>query len=207
MMPAGATFSQLLVAAARRGVQVRLLLDQIGCLGLRKSAFKALRDAGGEFSWFYSLPLWRHSRFMNLRNHRKLQIIDGEIAFVGGMNIGEEYIGQLEPRAVARCATRGCDGNVVRYLQRIFAEDWFFATDARLAGNDYFPQPASDEPHMVQIISGGPDLPREPVPKSIAALLAAARERRLALDRLLRAGSALPHAACSFAPRAAWMCG
>ena len=66
---------------------------------------------------------------------------------------------------------------MVRYLQRIFAEDWFFATDARLAGNDYFPQPVSDEQHVVQIISGGPDLPREPVPKSIAALLAAARER------------------------------
>jgi cardiolipin synthase len=172
----GRTFLAALVRAARRGVKVRLLLDQIGCIALRKAVFRPLLRAGGKMSWFYSLPLWRHTRFMNLRNHRKLQIIDGETAFVGGMNIGEEYRGA---RAFGswRDAQMRVEGSVVTHLQRLFAEDWFFATDERLTGPGYFPKATGAEPYVVQIISGGPDLPREPVPKSMLALLAAARHR------------------------------
>lgn len=172
----GRTFLRALIGAARRGVKVRLLLDQIGCLGLRKAVFRPLLHAGGKFSWFYSLPLWRHTRFMNLRNHRKVQIIDGEVAFVGGMNIGAEYGGSAA-RGPWRDAQMLVEGSVVPHLQRLFAEDWFFATDERLTGPGYFHRATEDEAHLVQIISGGPDLPREPVPKSMLALLAAARKR------------------------------
>ena len=171
----GREFLEVLVRAAQRGVKVRLLLDQIGCFGMRKAVFRSLVKAGGQFSWFYSLPLWRHSRFMNLRNHRKLQVIDGEAAFVGGMNIGNEYLGKTEPWRDAQLLV---EGNVVRHLQQVFAEDWFFATDERISGPAYFPRPAPEEAHLVQVITGGPDLPREPVPKSMLALLGAA-ERRL----------------------------
>jgi cardiolipin synthase len=175
--PCGREFVEALASAARRGVEVRLLLDQIGCFGLGKSMFRPLIEAGGRFSWFYSLPLWRHSRFMNLRNHRKLQIIDGEIAFVGGMNMGQEYVQGLPGMGPWRDAQMRVEGNVVRHLQRLFAEDWFFATDQRFSGENYYPQPTPDEPHVVQIIAGGPDIPREPIPKSIFALLSGARQR------------------------------
>ena len=173
----GKRFLGLLTDAARRGVKVRLLLDQFGCLGMRKSVFAPLVEAGGHFSWFYSLPLWRHSRFMNLRNHRKLQIIDGAAAFVGGMNIGREYLLGYQKTGPWRDAQMLVEGSVVRNLQQIFAEDWFFATDERFSGHDYYPGHAGAEPHILQVISGGPDLPREPVPKSMLALLSAARTR------------------------------
>ena len=174
----GKRFLQLLADAAKRGVTVRLLLDQIGCFGVPGSFFKPLLDAGGHFSWFYSLPLWRHSRFMNLRNHRKLQIIDAETAFVGGMNMGDEYLNGLRGIGPWRDAQMQVRGAVVHDLQRVFAEDWFFATDKRIAGPDYFPAPPECEgKHLVQIISGGPDLPREPAPKSLLAILGAARHR------------------------------
>ncbi len=173
----GAEFVQALAEVARRGVQVRLLLDQMGCFGVSKSAFQPLIDAGGEFSWFYSLPFGRHSRFMNLRNHRKLQIIDGEAAFVGGMNMGSEYLHGSRELGPWRDAQLMVEGNVVRHLQRLFAEDWFFATDRRFGGEAFYPQPAPDEPNVVQIVSGGPDLPREPIPKSILTLLGAAKNR------------------------------
>ncbi|MGV3533145.1 MAG: phospholipase D-like domain-containing protein, partial [Chthoniobacteraceae bacterium] len=123
----GREFRDLLVDAARRGVQVRLLLDQIGCFGMRRSFFAPLLEAGGRFSWFYSLPLWRHSRFMNLRNHRKLQIIDGKVGFVGGMNMGREYAGHDEDLGAWRDAQMEVRGPVVNTLQEMFAEDWFFA--------------------------------------------------------------------------------
>lgn len=173
----GADFLQALVRAARRGVEVRLLLDQIGCFGVGRSIFRPLVQAGGHFSWFYSLPFWRHSRFMNLRNHRKLQIIDGEVAFVGGMNMGREHIYGSAELGPWRDAQLLVQGNVVRQLQRLFAEDWFFATDQRFGGELFYPQPAPDEPRIVQPISGGPDIPREPIPKSILALLTSARKR------------------------------
>lgn len=166
-----------LVAAARRGVHVRLLLDQVGCLRVSKSFFKPLVDAGGEFSWFYSLPLWRHSRFMNLRNHRKLQIIDGKTAFVGGMNIGSEHVDGIPGLGPWRDAQLMVEGRVVRQLQRIFAEDWFFATDKRFLENDYMPKSGEAGEIVIQIISGGPDLPREPIPKSILTLLMQAKKR------------------------------
>ncbi len=173
----GQKFLDLLCAAARRGVRVRLLLDQMGCFAVKKSFFAPLIEAGGRFSWFYSLPLWRHSRFMNLRNHRKLQIIDGEVAMVGGMNMGREHVFGYPGAGPWLDAQMLVEGDVVRQLQRIFAEDWFFATDERISGAEYFPRGIAVGPHIVQIIAGGPDLPREPIPKAMLSLLAAARNR------------------------------
>ena len=174
----GREFLDLLVDAARRGVQVRLLLDQIGCFGMRRSFFAPLLEAGGRFSWFYSLPLWRHSRFMNLRNHRKLQIIDGNVGFVGGMNMGREYAGHDEDLGAWRDAQMEVRGPVVNTLQEMFAEDWFFATNEVFTGDAYHTSWARNErSHVVQVIAGGPDLPREPIPKSIVALLGSARSR------------------------------
>ncbi len=167
-----------LAAAARRGVRVRLLLDQIGCFGVSKAFFAPLIEAGGKFSWFYSLPFWRHSRFMNLRNHRKLQVFDGRVAFVGGMNIGREYVGLDPELGPWRDAQMLVEGPIVKPLQELFAEDWFFASNEIFAGEDYFPSLRSSQNHcVVQAIAGGPDLPREPIPKSIMALLGAARRR------------------------------
>jgi len=174
----GREFLDLLVAAARRGVKVRLLLDQVGCLGVRRSFFAPLVEAGGRFSWFYSLPFRRHSRFMNLRNHRKLQIIDGEIGFIGGMNIGREYACEDPDLGLWRDAQLEVRGNVVTYLQEVFATDWFFATEEKISGREYFPEIDADrEGHLCQVIAGGPDLPREPLPKSLITLLNFASER------------------------------
>ena len=80
----GKEFLDLLMAAARRGVRVRLLLDELGCLGLTQRYFRPLIEAGGEFSWCHTLYP-RHNRyFFNLRNHRKLQVIDGRQALSAG---------------------------------------------------------------------------------------------------------------------------
>jgi cardiolipin synthase A/B len=172
----GRRFLGVLIEAAQRGVSVRLLLDQIGCLGVSRRFFDPLIAVGGQFAWFYSVPFGRHFRFINLRNHRKLQIIDGRMAFVGGMNIGEEYA--CEHSAMRwRDAQLELHGNVVTYLQETFATDWFFATEERIAEPEYYPLSQSDGAHLCQVIAGGPDLPREPIPKSLVAVLNAAEER------------------------------
>ncbi|HEX8312631.1 MAG TPA: cardiolipin synthase, partial [Chthoniobacteraceae bacterium] len=173
----GREFLDALVAAARRGVEVRLLLDQLGCFGVGRGFFQPLIDAGGQFSWFYSYRFWKHSRFINLRNHRKLQIIDGVHAFVGGMNIGREYAGKDPDLGIWRDTQIEACGNVVTFLQETFATDWFFATEEKLVSDDYYPEATAGAGHPCQVIAGGPDSPREPVPKSLLALLNFATER------------------------------
>ena len=115
---------------------------------------------------------------MNLRNHRKLQIIDGRVAFVGGMNIGREYACEDEAIGLWRDAQAEVSGNVVTHLQEVFATDWFFATEERITGSDYFPELTPEHgAHLCQVIAGGPDLPREPLPKSLISLLNFASKR------------------------------
>ena len=173
----GREFVEALAAAARRGVVVRLLLDQLGCLGTGRRFFQPLIDAGGHFSWFYSLPFGRHSRFINLRNHRKLQIIDGTTAFVGGMNIGREYAYPRGDANYRRDAQVELRGNVGVHLQEAFATDWLFATGERIDAPEFYPNQEIRGAHLCQVIAGGPDLPREPIPKSLVALLNFAQRR------------------------------
>ncbi len=173
----GAEFLDLLVAAAQRGVRVRLLLDELGCLGLTQRYFRPLVAAGGEFSWCHTFYP-RHNRyFFNLRNHRKLQIIDNRIGFVGGMNFGREYLG-LNP-ALGSWSDLQVElrGQVVQRLQQVFAEDWFFATgredplaEAEETGN-------GREHSPVQVLRTGPDEDDQPMLRINLALIEAARRR------------------------------
>lgn len=87
--PVGARFRDALVAAARRGVRVRLLVDTFGSFELRSDYFQPVIDAGGDCRWFNPRELGRFT----YRDHRKLLVVDGEVAFVTGFNIGSHYDG------------------------------------------------------------------------------------------------------------------
>ena len=167
----GARFLSLLVDAARRGVVVRLLLDGVGSHGFTESLLADLLAAGGRFSWFQSLDPKRNRFFLNLRNHRKLQIVDGAVAFVGGMNIGKEYEG-LDPNLGHwRDVQVEVDGPISRELQDVFADDWFFATGEKISAPAYFPAPGPEARHLAHVVLGGPDRRNEPISKSIVSLL------------------------------------
>ncbi len=173
----GRRFLELLTAAARRGVVVRLLLDGVGSHGLAAELLADLTAAGGQFSWFQSLDPKRSRFFLNLRNHRKLQIIDGTIAFVGGMNIGREYEGLDPALGHWRDVQMEATGSVAAELQEVFADDWFFATGEKISAPAYYPPPSGQARHPVHIVLGGPDRRNEPISKSIVSLLAEASER------------------------------
>ncbi len=173
----GARFLHLLTQAARRGVCVRLLLDGVGSHGLAEGRVEEFRDAGGHFSWFQSLDPRRFRFFMNLRNHRKLQIIDGRIAFVGGMNIGREHEGIEAGFPRWRDVQVEATGSIATELQEVFADDWFFATGEKIAETAFFPLPSGVPGHPAHIVLGGPDRRNEPISKSIVSLLNEASER------------------------------
>jgi cardiolipin synthase len=173
----GAEFLELLIAAARRGVRVRLLLDELGCLGLTQRYFRGLVEAGGEFSWCHTLYP-RHNRyFFNLRNHRKLQVIDSRVAFVGGMNFGREYLG-LNPSLGSWSDLQvELSGPVVTRLQQVFAEDWFFATGREHPLEDVLEAGGKSDLSPVQVLRTGPDEDDQPMLRINLALIEAVRRR------------------------------
>ncbi|MCR9243617.1 MAG: phospholipase D-like domain-containing protein [bacterium] len=126
---AGLRFLECLTAAARRGVVVRLLFDSIGSFGLKSKHLAPLREAGGRAVAFLPL-LWKRRPFtINLRNHRKSLIVDGEAAFVGGRNIADEYrTGRFRRTMRWLDAMVALRGPAVRRVQGIFVEGWCTAT-------------------------------------------------------------------------------
>jgi cardiolipin synthase len=173
----GSRFLALLADAARRGVRVRLLLDGVGSHGFSEDLLADLRSAGGQFSWFQSLDPKRNRFFLNLRNHRKLQVIDGTAAFVGGMNIGREYEGLDQALGHWRDVQVETDGAAVTELQDVFADDWYFATGEKIAEEDYFPRYDGGARQLMHVILGGPDRRNEPISKTIVSLLNEASDR------------------------------
>ncbi len=173
----GRAIRDALIQAARRGVQVRVLLDQMGGWSTPTRFFRPLVEAGGQFSWFQTLHPRRMRFWLNLRNHRKLQIIDGHLAFVGGMNIGQEYLGQDPALGAWEDVQIALSGPVTRQLQDVFAEDWYFATEQKITGAAYYPPAAEFNGPPAQIIAGGPDDMNNPLPGSLGLLFAAARRR------------------------------
>lgn len=130
----GKWFVQTLSEAQRRGVQVRVLLDAFGEYYSRPPVRKFLRGAGIPFARFMKFS-WSPRRFQpNLRNHRKILVVDGSLAFTGGMNIGERH--WVEGAPVRHPRHRDfhfrVEGPVVQEIQQVFREDWAFATGESL---------------------------------------------------------------------------
>jgi cardiolipin synthase len=154
---AGLRFLSLLADAARAGVTVRLLYDSLGSFGLKARHLAELRAAGGRAEAFLPL-LWKRRPFtMNLRNHRKLLVVDGEVGFTGGRNVGDEYftdrLGQQRRWLDAMIELRG---PAVDRLQDVFIEDWCTATEEVLS-DTFVGAPAQPGDTAVGVVCSGPD--------------------------------------------------
>tara|TARA_R110002094_G_scaffold23467_5_gene35837 strand:- start:2680 stop:4206 length:1527 start_codon:yes stop_codon:yes gene_type:complete len=158
----GLRFLELLTEAATRGVKVRLCFDSVGSWGLKTAHLRPLRAAGGQAVPFLPL-LWKRRPFtLNLRNHRKLLVVDGSVAFLGGRNIADEYrhdrVGKRRRWYDAMMEVRG---PAVDWLQDVFVQDWCTAADEVLpeelaGGTSRSPcDPAGT--CRVGIVSSGPD--------------------------------------------------
>jgi cardiolipin synthase len=173
----GREFRDLLTEAATRGVKVRIVLDEVGSFGLHRDHFRPFLEAGGQFSWFESLSPWRGRFFFNLRNHRKLQIIDRQWALIGGMNVGREYEGKAEACGDWQDLQMEVTGPIVARLWDQFEEDWFFATDQRSASRGADPRKEMADDSPCQIIVGGPDSPHDRMEGSVVSLFQYSRRR------------------------------
>ncbi|WP_417383039.1 cardiolipin synthase [Gimesia sp.] len=153
----GTLLRDLLIEKARSGVEVRFLYDGLGSFGLGKNFFKPMRAAGIKIAPFLPGASIRERWSINLRNHRKIVIVDGKTAFTGGMNIGDEYLGLNHDLGFWRDTHLKIEGPETLQLQQVFAEDWFFATGEALTQPEYYPHPDPTGTVTAQTLLSGPE--------------------------------------------------
>lgn len=198
---AGDEFLARLVAAAERGVEVRLLMDAVGSSRASRKWLAPLRRAGGRVVFFNPVGFRQFRAPINFRNHRKLVVIDGTTGFTGGFNVCDDYIGstrltgalQKELQSDARSRKQKppwrdthimLRGNAVRWLQLSFLDDWLFSVGEAPEGPKYLPEVEDPLLHelpegssLVQVVPGGPDQRKEPIRNVYFASINAASSR------------------------------
>ncbi|GGA01478.1 major cardiolipin synthase ClsA [Paenibacillus marchantiophytorum] len=157
----GQKIMQALTKKAEQGVSVKFLYDDIGSRSLKDAFFRDFLKAGGQKAAFFPSRIPYLNYRVNYRNHRKLVIIDGQIGYMGGFNIGNEYLG-LDPKfGYWRDTHLRLTGSVVRALQSRFILDWNLASSTMIeVESHYFPEPKiSEETSNVpmQIVASGPN--------------------------------------------------
>jgi len=122
----GHRFLDILAAKAREGIEVRLIYDALGSFRMSRPRVQAIIAAGGCCEEFLPLNPLRKRWAVHLRNHRKLIVIDGKIAFTGGMNVGDEYSGRARRRGTLHFSDTHLrlEGPCVDDLEEVFAHDW-----------------------------------------------------------------------------------
>jgi cardiolipin synthase A/B len=161
----GNEIKDILLKKAHEGVKVRFIMDRVGSIKVYRSYIRELRNAGVDvvqYSYFLAPLLRTINTQINYRNHRKIAIIDGEVGFVGGINIGDEYLGKGK-LGYWRDTHIMIKGDFVLGLQGVFLDDFITIKEANKEFpfdedfHDYFPATAGDEGRMMQLITSGPD--------------------------------------------------
>ncbi|MBA2874935.1 cardiolipin synthase [Thermaerobacillus caldiproteolyticus] len=174
----GQQLKDILIEKAKKGVHVRFLYDAVGSWKLSKTYIQELRDAGVEMIPFSPVRLPFLNNKINFRNHRKIIVIDGTVGFVGGLNIGDEYLGKNEYFGFWRDTHLWIRGEAVRTLQLIFLQDWYYMTGETLLTLNYLsPTPVyKEEKGGVQLIAGGPDQEWEVIKHLFFAMITSAKK-------------------------------
>lgn len=170
----GRRLQQALIKQAQRGIKIYFLYDEIGSSGLTQSFIHELQDAGVQCSRFNRLQIKRRLQ-LNFRNHRKLIIIDSETCFIGGHNIGDEYLSRDSKLGLWRDTHLQIDGPATLAAQLSFVEDWYWAQHQMLELN--WQAYRSTKNTKVLIIPGGPADSLETMSLSFVHLIQSAKNR------------------------------
>jgi cardiolipin synthase len=151
----GRRLQQALIAKAREGVRVLFLYDEIGSHGLTQAYRTELQEAGAEISAFNTTQGRRNRFQLNFRNHRKIVVVDGAEAWIGGHNVGDDYLSLYPKTAPWRDTHVHLIGPVALLAQLTFAGDWYWATE-ELVSLGWEPQPAETGDTAALVLASGP---------------------------------------------------
>lgn len=153
----GNRIKDALIEKSKEGVEIRILIDDVGSWGLKEKFLRQLRKNGIEIYPFMEVRFPRLTSRVNYRNHRKILIVDGEIGFTGGTNIADRYIEGIPKIGPWRDTHLQIEGDAVATMQVVFAADWYFVINENLSGEQYFPPLTEKTGTPVQISASGPD--------------------------------------------------
>lgn len=144
-----------LIDKARKGVQVRVLYDDVGCWNVKNKFFKEMDEAGIEVHPFLRVAFPVFTSKVNYRNHRKIVVIDGQVGFMGGMNIADRYV-KGTGWGVWRDSHFKVEGKGVHGLQSAFLIDWYVSSKTLLTSKHYYPPTEVYTNSIMQIVTSGP---------------------------------------------------
>ncbi|MDD2298738.1 MAG: cardiolipin synthase [Fermentimonas sp.] len=151
----GMRFQEALIKKAKEGLEIRIIYDSFGSRKLKKEYIENFRMAGIEIEPFLKLSWSSITSRLNYRNHRKIIVIDGQVGYVGGMNIADRYIRGFEWGCWRDTHAR-IEGKGVQGLQSVFLIDWYFVSQTLITSRKYFPLLENFGDVPVQIVNSGP---------------------------------------------------
>ena len=170
-------FFELFQRKIKEGVEVRLIYDSVGSFGFRGRTIKKFKDIGVKA--FPMMPLRFGSLLftLNYRNHRKIVVVDGDVGFIGGVNVSDKYIKAISQLGVWNDLHLKIEGPVVNSLHRVFIKDYHFASNEEMLLNEkYLPATHAKGASVVQIVSGGPDSKQPVIMQQYIAMINSAAE-------------------------------
>lgn len=175
---AGHLFAEALIRARRRGIEVRVLIDAVGARYTWPPIHRYLNRNGVPCARFLPSLMPALLPYLNLRNHRKIMVVDGKVGFTGGMNIREGCMLSLDPKPSHPLMDLHFEikGPVVAHLQETFVDDWAFASGEILQGERWFPKLEVCGPVLARGIAAGPDEDFEALRWVLSAAVSAARK-------------------------------
>lgn len=171
----GNRFKEALIERARAGVRVYFLFDEMGSSKLSRRFLKELEQAGVQCNYFGTNRRWWSRLQLNFRNHRKIVVIDGREAFLGGLNVGDEYLGEDASIGAWRDTHLQMSGPTVQAVQLVFLEDWYWAC-GEVPELSWDVRPREDD-QSAAIIPTGPADPGDSWQLVVAEAANTARER------------------------------
>lgn len=174
----GNEIKDILIEKVKAGVEVRFLYDAVGSWKLSNKYIEDLRNAGVKMVPFFPVVFPFFNNKINFRNHRKIIVIDGKYGFVGGLNIGDEYLGKNKYFGYWRDTHLFVRGEIVRSLQLIFIQDWFYMTNEKLLSEKYTSVELLNTVRTsgIQMVAGGPDHEWEVIKNLFFSMIVSARK-------------------------------
>ena len=172
----GRQIINILKEKSKQGIEVRIIVDDVGSWSLKERFFEDLRESGIEIYPFMEVRFPRLTSRVNFRNHRKILIVDGKIGFTGGINIADRYIDGLPKIGPWRDTHLQISGDAVATMQVVFAADWYFVINENLTGEKYFSPLTDKKGTPVQITASGPDSDWESMEQAYFSAILNAKE-------------------------------